>query len=253
MKIMEALSLSDRGGVVSFAGGGGKTSLMFRLNSEIPVRCRVVLTTTTKIQVPPANKYPTLLLSKKGQINKALESLLQSGIRPVLGLQPLNGNKIKGFSAQWLDRIINGTSGSGNFVLVEADGSKGRSLKGYLDYEPVIPRSTTLLVVVIGADVIGRTLNDSFTHRPAVISKMIGLKPGEIVDPENIARLIIHPRGVLRSCPPGARIIPFINKADCLAKRDDAYRLANFLLGGRIRRVILGSAISKDPVIDVID
>ncbi len=38
MKIMEALSLSDRGGVVSFAGGGGKTSLMFRLNSEIPVR-----------------------------------------------------------------------------------------------------------------------------------------------------------------------------------------------------------------------
>ncbi len=49
------------------------------------------------------------------------------------------------------------------------------------------------------------------------------------------------------------QFIPFINKADCLAKREDAYRLANFLLGRRIRRVILGSAISKDPVIDVID
>jgi probable selenium-dependent hydroxylase accessory protein YqeC len=253
MKIMEALSLSDRGGVVSFAGGGGKTSLMFRLNSEIPVSCRVILTTTTKIHVPPAEKYPTLLVLKKGPINKILHSLLQSGIRPVLGLQLLNDNKIKGFSAQRLDRFINENSGSGNFVLVEADGSKGRSLKGYLNYEPVIPRSTTLLVVVIGADIIGRALNTSFTHRPGVISKMIGLKPGAIVDPENIARLIIHPQGVLRSCPPGARIIPFINKADCLENRDGAYRLASYLLGGRIRSVILGSAISKDPVFDVID
>lgn len=71
MKIMEALSLSDRGGVVSFAGGG-KTSLMFRLNSEIPVSCRVILTTTTKTHVPPAEKYPTLLVSKKGSIRVKL-------------------------------------------------------------------------------------------------------------------------------------------------------------------------------------
>jgi probable selenium-dependent hydroxylase accessory protein YqeC len=253
MKIMEALSLSDRGGVVSFAGGGGKTSLMFRLNSEIPVKYRVILTTTTKIYMPPADKYPTLLVSKKSSANKILQNILQSGIRPVLGLQLLQDNKVKGFSAERLDRFINENNGFTDFVLVEADGSKGRSLKGYLDCEPVIPRFTTVMVVVIGADAIGSVFDANVAHRPEVVSRMIGLKPGSIVDPEDIARLIIHPQGVLRSCPPGARIVPFINKADCLKNRDEAYKLARFLLGGRIRSVIIGSAISKNPVIDVVE
>lgn len=253
MKIMEALNLPDRGGVVSFAGGGGKTSLMFRLNREIPPKCRVILTTTTKIYMPPVDKYPTLLMSRERQINKTLRNILQSGKRPVLGLQLLQDNKIKGLSAEGLDKFINENNDFADFVLVEADGSRGRSLKGYLYFEPVIPRFTSVLVVVIGADVIGKALDASVAHRPEVISRMIGMKPGSIIDAENIARLITHPQGVLRACPPGARIVPFINKADCLINREEAYRLARLLLGGRIRSVILGSAISKNPVIDVID
>ncbi|MDD4767945.1 MAG: selenium cofactor biosynthesis protein YqeC [Desulfotomaculaceae bacterium] len=249
---MEALGLSDRE-VVSFVGGGGKTSLMFRLNREIPVSRRVIMTTTTKIYMPAADKYPTVLLSDKRPIKKTLQNILQSGARPVLGQQLLPDNKVKGFSAERLDSLIYENNGFADFVLVEADGSKGRSLKGYLDYEPVVPRSTTVLVVVIGADAIGRALDDSVVHRPETVSKMIGLKPGAIIEPENIAGLIIHPLGVLRSCPPGARIVPFINKTDCLKSRDEAYKLAKLLLGGRIKSVILGSAISKNPVIDIID
>ncbi len=252
MKIIEALCLSNRG-VVSFVGGGGKTSLMFRLNGEIPLSRRVVITTTTKIYMPAADKYPAVMLSGKRPVKKTLQNILQSGARPVLGQRLLPDNKVKGLSAGSLDRLINENNCFADFVLIEADGSRGRSLKGYLDYEPVVPRTTTLLVVVIGADVIGKALDDSAVHRPETLSRMIGLKPGAVLDAENIAGLIIHPGGVLRSCPPGARIVPFINKVDCLQSRDEAYRLAKLLLGGRIRSVILGSATGENPVIDVID
>lgn len=252
MKIIDALCLSDRG-VVSFVGGGGKTSLMFRLNREIPDSRRVIMTTTTKIYLPSTDEYPAILLSDIRLVKKTLQNILQSGVRPVLGLHLLPDNKVKGFSAESLDELINENNGFADFVLIEADGSRGRSLKGYLDYEPVVPRSTTVLVVVIGADVIGKALDESVVHRPETLSRMAGLKPGAVLNAENIAGLMIHPGGVLRSCPPGARIVPFINKVDCLRSRDEAYRLAKTLLGGRIRNVILGSAVSKNPVFDIVD
>ena len=93
VKIIEALCLSNRG-VVSFVGGGGKTSLMFRLNGEIPLSRRVVITTTTKIYMPAADKYPAVMLSGKRPVKKTLQNILQSGARPVLGQRLLPDNKV---------------------------------------------------------------------------------------------------------------------------------------------------------------
>ncbi|MGL5542642.1 MAG: hypothetical protein ACRDB2_04840, partial [Fusobacteriaceae bacterium] len=46
-----------RGDVVSFTGGGGKTSLIFLLAEELSRKGRVLITTTTKIYIPSEEEY----------------------------------------------------------------------------------------------------------------------------------------------------------------------------------------------------
>lgn len=246
MKISEALSLQDRE-VVSFIGGGGKTTLMYRLAEEIPLHHPVMITTTTKIFMPPADRHPLVLFGKGKAAGKELAGFLQSGIRPVIGSELLEDDKLKGIDPEAITLLKN----MAEFVLVEADGSRGHSLKGHLAHEPVIPPATSVLVIVAGADVIGKPLLPQYVHRPEVVSERTGREMGSSINVEMIARLITHPEGMLRSTPAGARVVAFINKID-LADPGEAYRLGRLLLGEKIRKVVLSSATGADPVFDLI-
>lgn len=246
MKVIEALGLQERE-VISLVGGGGKTTLMFRLSEEIPDRHKVVITTTTKIFLPPPDKFPLVLLEKDKLPFKDLDEYLKSGRRPAVGAGLLENNKLQGISRDQINLLQN----HADIILVEADGSKGLPLKGHLDFEPVIPILTSVLLVVIGADIFCKTLGSKYVHRPEIVSRLTGRKIGSRIDEKLIAELITHPEGILRDCPSNARVVPFINKAECLEDPGAGYRLGRLLLGERIRKVILGSAIRKDPVLDV--
>lgn len=248
MNISEAIGLKERE-TVSLVGGGGKTSLMFRLAREISPPCKVVITTTTKIFRPPMDEFTLLLLGKDEQAEKKLAGYLQSGLIPVLGSDLLKNDKVDGIT----DGQLNVLAKYADYILVEADGSKGRSLKGHLDSEPVIPGLTTVLVVVIGADVLGKRLGDEYVHRSEIVSRRTGRKMGSVIDPEIIADLIMHPEELLRDCPQNSRVVLFINKLDCLKDPGEVYRLGRLLLGKKIRKVILGSATGERPVLDVLE
>jgi probable selenium-dependent hydroxylase accessory protein YqeC len=248
MEISKALGFRERE-IISLVGGGGKTTLMFRLAKEIPLQYRVVITTTTKIYIPSPDKFPLILLGEKEPPAIYLEGCLQKGLRPVVGSALLENNKMNGISREQLNSLQN----YADFTLAEADGSKGMSLKGHLDFEPVIAGSTTVLLVVIGADILGKTLDSKYVHRPEIVSRMTGCKMGSIIDAEMIAELITHPEGILRDSPSTARVVPFINKADCLENQAEGRRLGRLLLGEKIRKVILGSANGINPVITVME
>lgn len=250
MKISEALGLKRRE-IISFVGGGGKTTLMFRLAEELPLKYKVVITTTTHIFLPPPDKFPTVLLGKGEPVEKDLAGYFLSGLKPVVGSKLLedNNKKLKGITTEQLSLMQN----YADFFLVEADGSKGRPLKGHLDYEPVIAGPTTVLVVVIGADVLGKSLDSRYVHRPEIVSELTGREMGSEVDPEMIAKLITHSEGILRDSPLSARVVPFINKVDCLEDLSEGYRLGRLLLGEKIRKVLLGSAIGTSPVLDIVE
>lgn len=243
MKISKALGLKERE-IISFIGGGGKTSLMFRLAEEIPLQYNVVITTTTKIYQPPPEKFPLVLLGKEDQVEKKMAGYLKSGLRPVVGSGLLENNKVNGISPGQVSLL----QGCADYILVEADGSKGLPLKGHLDYEPVIPRATTLLVVVVGADILGKTLDKKHVHRPEIVSQLTGREIGSVIDVGLIAELIVHPEGLLREYPPGARVVLFINKIDLMPDPYEGYNLDGLLSGKMIEKVILGSAIGEEPV-----
>lgn len=248
MRISEALGLKEHE-IVSFVGGGGKTSLMFRLAEEIPLQYQVIITTTTKIYQPPSEKFPLVLLGIEDQAEKEMAGYLKSGLRPVVGGGLLENNKVIGISPGQVSLL----QGCADYILVEADGSKGLPLKGHLDYEPVIPGATTLLVVVVGADILGKILDEEHVHRPEIVSQLTGRDMGSIIDADLIAKLIAHPQGMLREYPPGARVVLFINKIDLLRDLDEGCNLDGFLPGKNIEKVILGSAIGEDPVRVVVE
>lgn len=248
MRISEALGLKGHE-IISFIGGGGKTSLMFRLAEEIPFQYNVIITTTTKIFLPPPEKFPLVLLGREEQTEKELTGYLRSGLRPVVGSGLLENNKLNGISpeqAGLLQRYA-------DYLLVEADGSRGLPLKGHLNNEPVIPGTTTLLVVVVGADILGKTLDSRYVHRPEIVARLTGREISSIIDAELIAELIAHPEGLLREYPSKARVVLFINKVDLMPELDEGYRLDRLMLGKKIEKVILGSAIGEEPVLVVLE
>ena len=248
MKISEALGLKKRE-IISFVGGGRKTTLMFRLAEELPLKNKVVITTTTHIFLPPPDKFPTVLLGKDNPVEKELAGYFLSGSKPVVGSRLLDNNKLKGITPEQLSLMQN----YADFFLVEADGSKGRPLKGHLDYEPVIAGLTTVLVVVIGADILGKSLDSRYVHRPEIVSQLTGREMGAEIDAELIVKLITHPEGILRDSPINAKVVSFINKVDCLEDLNEGYRLGRLLLGEKIRKVLLGSAIDASPVLDIVE
>jgi probable selenium-dependent hydroxylase accessory protein YqeC len=73
MKLSTALNLRFRE-IISFVGGGGKTSLMLRLAEEIPIGCPTLITATTKINIPPAGKYPVFIALKRVLIKEVCNS-----------------------------------------------------------------------------------------------------------------------------------------------------------------------------------
>lgn len=250
MNLFSALNLKKRE-IISFVGGGGKTTLMFRLAEEIPRLHKTMITTTTKIYIPRADKYP-VFITQQNNFNKAdLEQIFLSGMKPTLGSEILPGNKLKGVSLEQFNEIARWQGI--DFILVEADGSKGLPLKGHLNYEPVIPQTTTMLVIVVGADVLGKTLDVEYIHRPEVVAQLTGSKPGSIITPELVAKLIKSPMGIMRTSPPQVRKTVIINKVDCLESLDEAYQTAQLLVGDKIQKVILCSALSEHPIIDVIE
>lgn len=252
MKLYEALDLKQRA-VAALVGGGGKTSIMYRLAEEIPASCRVLVTTTTKMFAPDRIGYPCFYTNEEGYKDEFLIKALQSGKRPVLAsVRIKENNKLDGVKPQTLAALFK--AGQVDFMLVEADGSKGRPLKGHLEYEPVIPEITTRLIIVIGADVLGRPLDSEYVHRPEIVAELTGQEMGTVVKPDTIARLIKHPGGILRTSPAAAENIAIINKIDCLGSLDEAYETARLLKkGSGISKVILCSMRSENPVADIIE
>jgi len=115
--LKELLALR-KGDVVSFVGGGGKTSLMLALAKELAPAMKVVVTTTTRMG---AQELAGLQVFTNVQ---ELERNLRPG-RPAALCRAVEGGKVLGVGPDVVDRITSFT----DVVLVEADGARRLPVK----------------------------------------------------------------------------------------------------------------------------
>lgn len=245
------------GEVISLVGGGGKTTLMFALARELVIPGKVVITTTTtKIFPPDSTDSPCLLIS--GDDGEIIDFVVREGPRvghvTIANEVDLAPGKLRGVSTELIARLSEMESVT--TIIVEADGAAHRSLKApNIDYEPVIPSNSSLVIPVVGIDVLGCEMREEFVFRSEIASRLTGLAEGDIVSAAAIAAVITCPEGIAWNSPGDARIIPFINKVDGDHLLPGARAVAAEILKRpsiAIGRVVLGHAKHHPAVVEVV-
>ncbi len=228
--LIEVLGVGARE-LVAFTGGGGKTTLLLGLGRQLAQRGeRVLVTTTTKLGLDQAEGIPVCWSLDMFQIEAALD-----GPGPVFVLNDSDDHKVIGYEPEIVDELF--VDSSAGYVLVEADGSRGRPLKAPAEHEPVIPATASLVVVVMGIDAVGRTVFEA-AHRPGAASALTGLADDDAITAGAAATVLTHPAGGLKGVPPEARVVIALTKVTAQS-RAAAGRIGDHVASHpRIERVV---------------
>lgn len=230
MNISSALGLykDSKEMVISFVGGGGKTSCIFSLAYELANEGnRLLITTTTAMYNPEKINHPNI---------------------SVLGDYVTPEGKLKGISKEKVDDIKLGNQF--DFILVEADGSKGRPIKAPADHEPVIAKSTDIMIGVIGMDAFGQKLDSAYVHRSEILADLTKTPIEGIVKDKVILHLVSNPMGLFKNCPPSSRKILLLNKVVDEKRKEIAMRIGYNILEAcnTIDTVLIGAVQEQDPI-----
>ncbi len=250
MNLFEAFRLGPRERV-AIVGGGGKTTILFRLAAEAVVAGHTaVVGGTTRFTPPRSGIAPPLLVVAEGADPSAAVVV---ALRDSPSLTIATGRGDKG---RWLPLSVAQADALADLpelalLALEADGSRNRPFKAPGVGEPVIPLSTTLVLAVVGLDVIGRPLTDEWVHRPQRVAALSELRPGEPITPDAVARVLLHADGGRKAVPAGARWLPVLNKAEP-ERRAAAETIARALLRGGAETVVLATAAAREPVVAVL-
>ncbi len=224
------------GMVVALVGAGGKTTTMFRLAAEqAALGARVITTTTTHIYPPePAQTGALVLSPDRKTLLEDAAAALASHRHITLATGPAAEGKLRGIPPEWVADLL--ALPGVSFVLVEADGAKGRLFKAPAAYEPVIPLKTHLVLLLANAKALGQPLSERIAHRLERVEAVTGLKAGEIVTPHALATLATHQEGALKGVPLGASaifVLTHVDLANLAGAEEVAQRaLASGLLAG---------------------
>ncbi len=194
-------------GLTALIGGGGKTTLMFTLASELKRTGSVIICTSTHIRRPEGFSLIT-----GDDISEVRKTLDKEGIIAVGKSAPDDKITAPDISFSELKE-------EADFVLVEADGARGLPLKAHAPHEPVIPENTDKTVLVIGADGFYKPVQE-VCHRSEIWASLAGITADDPASPEGEAKVIIKE---------GFGDMVFINKAESDESKEAASKLAGCL------------------------
>lgn len=238
MSLLEAFGAGP-GSMVAAVGGGGKTSLVFRLALEAQGRgIPAVVTTTVKFTRPAGLPMPPIAVTDADGLRARCAAALAAGGAVTL----VSGEGDRGRLLGFAPGAIDGLREPGRLVLVEADGSAHRPFKAPAAHEPVIPGAATHVVVCAGLQALGKPLDERWVHRPELAARLCGLQPGQALTAEAMAAVLLHPECGRKGVPAGARLMALLNAPTGFGGGGDAARLADALAAGGFEAVVIATA-----------
>lgn len=233
--------------VISFIGGGGKTTIISKMASELTAAGhKVLITTTTKFY--PFPKFPLFTEESDSPAKIKLKDYFNNNNAAVFGHRINDEEKIEGIGT---GEVLELNEELPVTILVEADGSKGLPVKGYNPDEPVIPGCTDLVIAVAGAEAVGKPLISQTVHRPYQLAIAVNARPGSLLNEEKIAMAFGNMLEIAREQAPDAETLCTLNKVNLL-KQDEKglLKIAKSLSGQPNQpRYFLGTeAKSLEPV-----
>ena len=169
--------------IISFVGGGGKTTSMYTLANELSsLGKKVLVTTTTHMHMP--KDY----INFNGDLNEIKERFKDTNLITV-GIKDKN-EKISSVGNEIAEILIELC----DFLLIEADGSKMLPLKAPASHEPVILSNTTMIVGVAGIDSLSKSIKE-ICHRPEHVCNILRKKEEDTINEKDIATLLSSEKG----------------------------------------------------------
>ncbi len=238
--------------VVALTGAGGKSSAMGLVVRELKGQTPLLLTTTTKLGLEQNDLGETHIIMDGDDPDLALRNVLREHTSVLMtGPRSQDEKKWLGLSLEVLSNVIHQCKELDAVTIVEADGSRGRSLKFPSEGEPVVPRETDLVVPVVGLDVIGKELHESDVHRAGRFSEHLGVDLGAKITCDHIIQFFSDDRGGLKGITSSSDVRVLLNKTDSEIELRHGREIANGLIQNKaIRSVCLGSLLSSDPVLE---
>ena len=236
--------------LVCFVGGGGKTGAIQSLAREaqaasgagpacaIPAAGRLLATTTTAMFLSQLEAIgPVVLAPTLNELLAALAAAPAGGAPVAVARAMAACAKVVGLPPDWVDEAW--AASAATRLYVEADGSRGLSLKIFDAHEPAIPAAATLIVQVAGLDVLGAPLDSEHVHRAELLGSLLErgcisreVREGGLIIPPLVASVLRAQLHVLRGRWPAARIVTLLNKAEDPVCRLAGLEIAQELLHG---------------------
>lgn len=211
MNLLKALRLDQEKdlSIISIVGAGGKTTALFQLARQLlELKPRVLVTATSHLgtwQTQFADHH--IIVDEKSDIQ-----LPFAGIILITGkIENERTTPISQRVLNWLREISKADKIP---LLIEADGSRQRSLKAPADHEPPIPDFTELVLHVSGLSALGKPLSDENVHRAEIFSQITGRGIGESITTQDLLKILTHPKGGLKNVPVNAKRVAVLNQAD---------------------------------------
>lgn len=231
--------------MVAFAGAGGKSAAILQVARELTEAGMTVITVpTTKMFLGEVERLGPLVTSEDPrELAANVKAALYGGSNSVVaGRTRISKNRIDGVDPD----TVGDLAPLADVVLVEADGSRRRPIKGTATHEPVIPASSTLVVAVGNVSALGSPVDEDHVHRPAVFSELTGVSPGQSITARAFARALAE--GSLAKVPETTRTAALITGVEPGRPMADASAIARELWRFDLRDVVLTSIPKDAPV-----
>ncbi|MBA2533879.1 MAG: putative selenium-dependent hydroxylase accessory protein YqeC [Rubrobacter sp.] len=242
MKLHEALGISS-GDVVAFVGAGGKSGAILTVcEGLVQAGMKVLVAPTTKMLLGEADRIGPLVTSEDaGELLTKARNALSEAPAVAAGSSMISKNRVGGVDPA----CIGDLAGLADVVLVEADGSRRRPIKGTADHEPALPTAATLVVAIANVNALGKPVDDEHVHRPEVFSELTGVGPGQSITPGAFASALA--RGSLARVPQRTRTAALITGVDPGRSMSNASVITRELWRLGVKNVVLTSLPSESP------
>ena len=121
-------------------------------------------------------------------------------------------SKIAGYSPGFVEKLHSALPG--RTVIAECDGAMGRSLKVPRESDLPLAESTSVYIVVVGADSFHKPLTSDVVFNPDEVARVAGVGLDSEVSQPVLVKTILSPQSYLGRKPRGARLTVLINKVD---------------------------------------
>jgi probable selenium-dependent hydroxylase accessory protein YqeC len=242
LRLHVALGISS-GDVAAFVGAGGKSGAILAVSGGITREgMKVLVAPTTKMLSSEADMIGPLVTSEDaGDLLAKTERAFSGTPAVVVGSGMLSKNRVGGVDPGWVGDLAR----LADVVLVEADGSRRRPIKGTAEHEPVFPDATTLVVAVGNVHALGTPVDEEHVHRPDIFSDLTGIGQGQSITPRAFALAVAQ--GSLARVPQTARTAALITGVVPGRIMSDASVITRELWRLGVRDVVLASLPTESP------